>query len=76
MARALVNVPATAKRGEIVEIKALAQHNMETGYRRTRAPPIITARSQPQNQCGSIRAEEGAPCRQSFRDNQQPTAHQ
>lgn len=35
MARALINVPATAQRGEIIEIKALAQHNMETGYRRT-----------------------------------------
>ena len=33
MARALVNVPAKAKRGEIVEIKALIQHDMETGFR-------------------------------------------
>jgi len=33
MVRALVNVPAKAKRGEIVEIKALIQHDMETGFR-------------------------------------------
>ena len=33
MARALINVPAKAKRGEIVEIKALIQHEMETGFR-------------------------------------------
>jgi sulfur-oxidizing protein SoxZ len=33
MARALVNVPAKARRGEIIEIKALIQHEMETGYR-------------------------------------------
>jgi len=33
MARTLVNVPAKAKRGEIVEIKTLIQHEMETGYR-------------------------------------------
>jgi sulfur-oxidizing protein SoxZ len=33
MARALINVPATAKRGEIIEIKALVSHPMETGYR-------------------------------------------
>jgi sulfur-oxidizing protein SoxZ len=35
MARAVVSVPATAKRGEVVEIKTLVQHAMETGFRRT-----------------------------------------
>ena len=35
MARALINVPATARRGEIIEIKALVSHEMETGFRRT-----------------------------------------
>jgi len=35
MASALVNVPERARRGEIVEIKALIGHPMETGYRRT-----------------------------------------
>lgn len=33
MARALVNVPKTARRGEVVEIKTLISHPMETGYR-------------------------------------------
>ena len=33
MARALIHVPATAKRGEIIEIKTLISHVMETGYR-------------------------------------------
>ena len=31
--RALVNVPSKAKRGDIIEIKALISHIMETGYR-------------------------------------------
>jgi sulfur-oxidizing protein SoxZ len=35
MAGALVKVPERAKRGEVVEIKALVSHVMETGYRRT-----------------------------------------
>jgi sulfur-oxidizing protein SoxZ len=35
MARALVSVPAQARRGEIIEIKTLVSHAMETGYRRT-----------------------------------------
>ena len=33
MARALINVPARAKRGEIIELKTLISHPMETGYR-------------------------------------------
>ena len=33
MARALITVPKTAARGEVVEIKALIAHPMETGYR-------------------------------------------
>jgi sulfur-oxidizing protein SoxZ len=35
MARTLITVPKSAKIGEIIEIKALAQHAMETGYRRS-----------------------------------------
>ncbi len=35
MASALINVPKTAKRGEIIEIKTLMSHIMETGYRHT-----------------------------------------
>jgi sulfur-oxidizing protein SoxZ len=41
MARAVVTVPARAKRGEIVEIKTLAQHAMETGFRRTQTGEVI-----------------------------------
>ena len=33
MARALINVPKTAKRGAVIEIKTLISHVMETGYR-------------------------------------------
>lgn len=34
MAKALINVPARARRGEVIEIKTLVSHPMETGYRR------------------------------------------
>ena len=33
MARALIHVPAAAKRGEVIEIKTLISHIMETGFR-------------------------------------------
>ena len=33
MARVLLRVPTTAERGSIMEIRALIQHVMETGYR-------------------------------------------
>lgn len=33
MARTLLNVPKQAKAGEVIEIRALIQHPMETGYR-------------------------------------------
>lgn len=32
--RAILTVPASAGVGEVVEVRALAQHPMETGYRR------------------------------------------
>jgi len=35
MASALVNVPAQARKGEVIEVKTLISHVMETGYRRT-----------------------------------------
>lgn len=41
MPAALVNVPAKAKRGAIIEIKALMSHIMETGYRRTAAGDLV-----------------------------------
>jgi sulfur-oxidizing protein SoxZ len=41
MARAVVTLPAQAKRGDIIEIKTLAQHAMETGFRRTQTGELI-----------------------------------
>ena len=41
MSNVLVNVPARARRGEIVEIKTLVSHVMETGYRRTQVGATI-----------------------------------
>ncbi len=41
MARVLVNVPARARRGEVIEIKTLISHDMETGYRRTQIGEAI-----------------------------------
>ena len=33
MARTVITVPPTVKRGEVIEIRTLIQHSMETGYR-------------------------------------------
>ena len=33
MARALLTVPKTARRGDVIEVRALIAHPMETGYR-------------------------------------------
>jgi sulfur-oxidizing protein SoxZ len=41
MASALINVPKRAKRGDVIEIRALTSHIMETGYRRTAAGETI-----------------------------------
>ena len=41
MSSALINVPPRAKRGDIVEIKTLVSHPMETGYRRTQVGALI-----------------------------------
>ena len=35
MASALINVPKKAKRGDVIEIKTLMSHIMETGFRHT-----------------------------------------
>lgn len=40
-ARALINVPKTAKRGQIIEIKALISHAMETGFRHDSVGAVI-----------------------------------
>ena len=39
--RVIVNVPATAKRGEVIEIRTLAGHDMETGFRRTQLGELV-----------------------------------
>ena len=41
MARTVVNMPAEAKRGEIIEIKTLAGHTMETGFRHSERGELI-----------------------------------
>lgn len=41
MARVVVNIPGQAKRGEIIEIKTLAAHPMESGFRRTQLGELI-----------------------------------
>ena len=39
--RALINVPKTAKRGDVIEIKTLVSHVMETGYRHSNTGEMI-----------------------------------
>ena len=41
MAAALINVPAKARRGDIIEIKTLMSHLMETGYRHMASGEIV-----------------------------------
>ena len=41
MARVIVKVPGRARRGEVIEIKALVGHVMETGFRRTEIGTLI-----------------------------------
>ena len=41
MANALVNVPQRARRGEVIEIKTLISHVMETGYRRNEVGAMV-----------------------------------
>jgi sulfur-oxidizing protein SoxZ len=41
MARVVVSMPETAKRGEVIEIRTLAGHQMETGFRRTQLGELI-----------------------------------
>ena len=38
---ALINVPAKAKRGDVIEIKTLMSHIMESGFRRTAAGDLV-----------------------------------
>jgi sulfur-oxidizing protein SoxZ len=41
MASALINVPTHAKRGDVIEIKTMMSHIMETGYRRTANGKVV-----------------------------------
>ncbi|MEK9278937.1 MULTISPECIES: thiosulfate oxidation carrier complex protein SoxZ [unclassified Bradyrhizobium] len=41
MAAALINVPAKAKRGDVIEIRTLTSHIMETGFRHTAAGDLV-----------------------------------
>ena len=41
MARAILQVPANAKKGEVVELRALIGHVMETGFRRTESGGLV-----------------------------------
>ena len=41
MAAVAVTVPKSAKRGEVIEIKTLAAHAMENGFRRTQTGELI-----------------------------------
>jgi sulfur-oxidizing protein SoxZ len=41
MARVVVNLPQRVRRGEIIEIRTLAGHAMETGFRRTQLGELI-----------------------------------
>jgi sulfur-oxidizing protein SoxZ len=41
VASALINVPERARRGEVIEIKTLISHVMETGFRRTQVGALI-----------------------------------
>jgi sulfur-oxidizing protein SoxZ len=40
-ARTIVRVPPNAKRGEVIEIRTLVGHTMETGFRRTQSGELI-----------------------------------
>src|SRR5450631_2076166 len=42
MASALINVPPRARRGDVIEIKTLMSHIMETGYRRTAEGKLVS----------------------------------
>jgi sulfur-oxidizing protein SoxZ len=41
VAGARIDLPATARRGEIIEIRTLIAHSMETGFRRTQFGSVV-----------------------------------
>jgi len=54
MARTLITLPASARRGELIEIRCLIGHAMETGYRRS-----DDGRPMPRDLIRSFRCEYG-----------------
>ena len=40
-ARVVINLPKQARRGEVIEIRTLAGHDMETGFRRTQLGELV-----------------------------------
>ena len=40
-ARVVVSMPKSARRGEVIEIRTLASHVMETGFRRTQLGELV-----------------------------------
>ena len=41
MSRVVVSVPKIARKGEVIEIRTLAAHAMETGFRRTQLGELV-----------------------------------
>ena len=41
MARVVVHLPQRARRGQVIEIRTLAAHVMETGFRRNQAGELV-----------------------------------
>ena len=41
MSRVVVSVPPRARRGDVIEIRTLAGHPMETGFRRTQLGELV-----------------------------------
>lgn len=41
MAKPLIRIPTQAKRGEVIEIKTLIQHPMESGFRRGNSGELL-----------------------------------
>ncbi|MGH8766391.1 MAG: thiosulfate oxidation carrier complex protein SoxZ [Burkholderiales bacterium] len=41
MARAIIQVPAAARRGDIIDLRALIGHAMETGFRHTESGGLL-----------------------------------
>ena len=58
---ALINVPSKAKRGEIIEIKTLMSHIMETGFRHSTRRASFRATSSPASPAATTARRFSAP---------------